>query len=142
MAHTVVIALAGQIRDLEARIGELETEPREPSRGNGAVRRLQTILGIGPITASAPAAAVTDPRQFKSAHQFAAWLGLTPRAESSDGKERMGRISKMGDRYLWRLLVIGMTSQLQAARIAWVIMTREEIYCAPQTRNGANPMTN
>jgi homoserine acetyltransferase len=54
----------------------------------------------------------------------------------------MGRISKMGDRYLRRLLVIGMTSQLQAARIAWVIMTREEIYCAPQTRNGANPMTN
>ena len=135
LAHTVVIALAGQIRDLEARIGELETEPREPSRGNDVVRRLQTILGIGPITASALAATGASSNR-------PAWLGLTPRAESSGGKERMGRISKMGDRYLRRLLVIGMTSQLQAARIAWVIMTREEIYRAPQTRNGANPMTN
>ena len=135
MAHTVVIALAGQIRDLEARIGELETEPRKPSRGNDVVRRLQTILGIGPITASALAATGASSNR-------PAWLGLTPRAESSGGKERMGRISKMGDRYLRRLLVIGMTSQLQAARIAWVIMTREEIYRAPQTRNGANLMTN
>ena len=83
LAHTVVIALAGQIRDLEARIGELETEPREPSRGNGVVRRLQTILGIGPITASAPAATGASSNR-------PAWLGLTPRAESSGGKERMG----------------------------------------------------
>ena len=80
------------------------------------VRRLQTIPGIGPITASALAASVTDPHHYGSARQFAASLGLTPRANSSGGKERLGRISKMGDQYLRRLLVIGMTSQLQAVR--------------------------
>lgn len=164
LACKVVIALAEQIRDLEVRLGELEKELRESSRGNEMVKRLQTVPGIGPITASALAATVTDPHQFRSGRQFAAWLGLTPRANSSGGKERMGRISKMGDQYLRRLLVIGMTSQLQAARrkpdahpwvtgllktkpsklaavamanktarIAWVIMTRDEIYRTPMT---------
>jgi len=106
------------------------------------------------------AASVTDPKRFTSARQFAASLGLTPRADCSGGRERMGRISKMGDRYLRRLLINGMTSQLQAARrkpevypwvagllangkpnklvavamankaarIAWVVMARGEIY--------------
>ncbi len=72
--------------------------------------------GIGYLTASALAASVTDPHRFTSARQFAASLGLTPKADSSAGRDRMGRISKMGDRYLRRLLVIGMTSQLQSAR--------------------------
>jgi transposase len=62
------------------------------------------------------AATVTDPHQFTSGRQFAAWLGLTPRANSSGGKERMGRISKMGDQYLRRLLVNGMTSLSQSVR--------------------------
>jgi transposase len=162
LACKVVIALAEQIRDLELRLGELEKELAASSRGNEMVKRLRTIPGIGPVTASALAATVTDPHQFRSGRQFAAWLGLTPRANSSGGKERKGRISKMGDQYLRRLLVTGMTSQLQAARrkpdahpwitsllrskpsklvavamankaarIAWVIMTREEIYRAP-----------
>jgi transposase len=66
--------------------------------------------GIGPIGATAFAAAVTDPRQFRSGRQLAAWLGLTPLQNSSGGKERLGRISKMGDRYLRRLLIIGATA--------------------------------
>jgi transposase len=113
------------------------------------------------ITVAALAASVTDPHRFTSTRQFGASLGLTPEADSSAGKDRMGRISKMGDRYLRHLLVIGMTSQLQsarrkpeahpwitnllvskpnklvalamankAARIAWVIMTRGEVYRA------------
>ena len=97
-------------------LGELEKDLKASSRDNEVVRRLRTIPGIGPITASALAASVTDPHGFRSARQFAASLGLTPRADSSGGKERMGRISKMGDRYLRCLLVNGMTSQLQAAR--------------------------
>jgi transposase len=97
-------------------IGELEKDLKASSRGNEVVRRLKTIPGIGPITASALAASVTDPYRFGSARQFVASFGLTPRANSSGGKERMGRISKMGDRYLRCLLVNGMTSQLQAAR--------------------------
>ena len=82
-------------------------------RESNVARRLETIPGIGIITASALAATVSDPHQFTSGRQFAAWLGLTPRANSSGGKERMGRISKMGDQYLRRLLVTGMTSQLR-----------------------------
>jgi len=113
LAVTVIVALAEQLRDLQLRIGGLDKDLRTWSRDNEVVKRLQTILGIGIVTASALAATVTDPHQFASARQFAAWLGLTPKANSSGGKERMGRISKMGDRYLRRLLVSGMTSQGQ-----------------------------
>jgi transposase len=147
-ASKVVIILAEQLRDLQVRIGVLEKDLKDWCRGNQAVKR----------------ASVTDPHQFTSGRQFAAWLGLTPRANSSGGKERQGRISKMGDQYLRRLLVNGMTSQLQsvrrhpdshpwtidllhrkpaklvavamankAARVAWVVMTREETYRAPQS---------
>ncbi len=162
LAVKVIVALAEQLGELQARIGNLDKELKAWSRDNAVVKRLQTIPGIGIVTASALAATVADPHQFTSGRQFAAWLGLTPRANSSGGKERMGRISKMGDRYLRRLLVSGMTAQGQsvrrnpeahpwvvgllrrkpaklvavamankAARIAWVIMTREETYHAP-----------
>jgi transposase len=116
LACKVVIALAEQIRALQARIAMLEDEITTWFRGNDLARRLETIPGIGVITASALAVSVTDPHRFRSARQFAASLGLTPKAISSGGKERMGRISKMGDRYLRYLLVSGMTSQLQSAR--------------------------
>ena len=163
LAAKVVITLAEQVRDLQMRIGGLEKDLKTWSRDNEVVKRLQTIPGIGIVTASALAASVTDPQQFTSGRQFAAWLGLTPRANSSGGKERMGRISKMGDRYLRRLLVSGMTSQgrsvrrnpevhpwatdllrrkpaklvavamaNKAARIAWAVMTRDDIYRAPK----------
>ena len=68
--------------------------------------------GVGLLGATAIAATVTDPTQFRSGRQFRPWLGLTPlnNSNSSGGKERLGRISKMGDQYLRRLLVTGMTS--------------------------------
>jgi transposase len=77
------------------------------------VALLQTIPGIGPITASAIAATVGTGQQFGNGHDFAAWLGLTPLNRSSGGKERLGRISKMGDQYIRRLLVIGMMSRMR-----------------------------
>jgi transposase len=116
LAAKVVITLAEQVRDLQVRIGDLEKDLVIRSRDDQVAKRLQTIPGIGIITASALAASVTDPHQFRSGRQFAAWLGLTPRARSSGGKERSGRISKMGDRYLRRLLVSGMTSRLRWLR--------------------------
>ena len=79
-------------------------------------QRLATIPGIGPIGASALAASVTDPGQFRSGREFAAWLGLTPRQNSSGGKERLGRITKMGDRYLRKLLFVGMMSLVRRAK--------------------------
>ena len=76
-------------------------------RSNDVSRRLATIPGIGPITASAIAATVIDASQFSSGRQFAAWLGLVPQQRSSGGKERLGGISKRGDGYLRRLLIHG-----------------------------------
>ncbi len=116
LAAKVVITLAEQLRALQVRIADLETDLVRWSRDDPVVKCLQSIPGIGVITASALAASVSDPQQFTSGRQFAAWLGLTPRAHCSGGKARLGGISKMGDRYLRRLLVNGMTSRLRWIR--------------------------
>jgi len=87
-------------------------------RQSEAARRLATIPGVGPITASALVASVTDPALFRSGRHFAAWLGLVPRQHSTGGKARLGRVSKMGDRYLRKLLVVGMTAVIRTARRA------------------------
>jgi transposase len=79
-------------------------------------QRLATIPGIGPITASALAATITDPDLFSSGRQLAAWLGLVPRQSSSGGKERLGRITKQGDPYIRRLLITGASAVLRYAR--------------------------
>ncbi len=115
LAAKVMLLLAGQLAELQTRIREIEKELMVCFRGNEIARRLETIPGIGLITATALAATVGDPGQFTSGRQFAAWLGLTPLQKSSGGNERLGRISKMGDRYLRRLLVTGQTSRIQAA---------------------------
>ena len=73
-------------------------------RQDDASQRLATIPGVGIITATALSATVTDPTAFRSGREFAAFLGLVPRQNSSGGKERLGRVSKMGDRYLRKLL--------------------------------------
>jgi transposase len=77
---------------------------------------LETIPGVGIITASALVSSVTEPTAFKSARHFAAWLGLVPKQNSSGGKTRLGRITKGGNRYLRQLLVVGATSVLRHAR--------------------------
>jgi len=92
----VVMVLAEQVRQLQIRIGELEKELKRWFRADRVAQDLATIPGIGFITASALSSTVTDPNQFTSSRQFAAWLGLTPRANSSGGKERQGRILKDG----------------------------------------------
>jgi transposase len=115
LAAKVMLLLAGQLAELQTRIREIEKELMVCFRSNEIARRLETIPGIGLITATALAATVGDPGQFTSGRQFAAWLGLTPLQKSSGGNERLGRISKMGDRYLRRLLVTGQTSRIQAA---------------------------
>ena len=99
LACKIVIGLAQQIRELQARIDTLDHDMMIWFRGNELAKRLDSIPGIGVITASALAASVADPHRFGSARQFAASLGLTPKANSSGGRERMGRISKMGDRH-------------------------------------------
>lgn len=84
-------------------------------RADPTCQRLETIPGIGFITATALAATVSDAKVFRSGRQFAAWLGLVPKEHSSGGKQRMG-ISKMGDRYLRHLLVVGATAVVRCTR--------------------------
>lgn len=116
LAAKVIAGLAGQVLDLQAKLRVLERELLGWHRSSDVAKRLTTIPGIGTVCATALAASVTDPQQFRSGRQFAAWLGLTPLQHSSGGKERLGRISKMGDKYLRRLLVVGMTSLVRRAK--------------------------
>ncbi len=116
LAIEVLASLSTQLLACHDRILDFERAINKWHRSNDVSRRLASIPGIGPIGASALAASVTDPHQFKSGRQFAAWLGLTPLQNSSGGKERLGRISKMGDQYLRKLLIIGMTALILAGR--------------------------
>ncbi len=115
-ALRIVERLSHQALDTHAQIREIERDLLAWQRKSEVATRLMTIPGIGTIGATALAASVSDPHQFRSGRQFAAWLGLTPLQQSSGGKERLGRISKMGDRYLRKLLVIGMTAVVRNAK--------------------------
>lgn len=158
LARLALHGLEAQLAAIHDEIDNLERRIIAQHRENEASRRLATIPGIGPITASAMAASAPDPTLFRSSRQFAAWLGLTPRANSSGGKERLGGISKMGDSYLRPLLVVGATAVIRMARqrggtpwlmgllqrkapkaaavalannmarIAWTLMARQESY--------------
>ena len=97
-------------------ISALDEELKAWHASNEASRRLAAIPGIGVITATANAATVTDRDQFRSGRQFAAWLGPTPQQQSTGGKTRLGGISKQGDRYLRRLLVVGATAVMRHAK--------------------------
>ncbi len=116
LAAKVIGALAGQAIEVQGRIRQLERDLLAWYRSNDLARRIATVPGVGLLGATALAATVTDPTHFRSGRQFAAWLGLTPLNNSSGGKERLGRISKMGDQYLRRLLVTGMTSLVRSNR--------------------------
>lgn len=115
-AAKIVATLSRQALDTHVRLRQIDRDLLVWQRGNDVARRLMTIPGIGPVGATALAASVTDPHQFRSGRQFAAWLGLTPLQKSSGGKERLGRITKMGDKYLRKLLIVGMTSLVRRAR--------------------------
>lgn len=106
-----------QLIELGQKIAELDRFILNWCKNDGPAKRLMTIPGIGSLTAAAIAASVGDAREFRSARQFAAWIGLTPRQNSSGGKERLGRISKQGDRTIRRLLVVGATAVVRRARL-------------------------
>ena len=116
LARGSLEVIIGQLESLEDQIGGLERHIHVEHRSNEASRRLQTIPGIGVIGATAIAATVTDPKVFKSGREFAAWIGLVPRQNSTGGMERLGSISKQGDRYLRRQLVVGATAVIRQAR--------------------------
>lgn len=108
--------LAGQIGDATARITALEKRILVWHRSSEASRRLETIPGVGPITASVIVASIGDGTNFLNARQFAAFLGLVPRQNSTGGKTRLGRITKWGDSYIRRLLVVSSCALIRYAR--------------------------
>ncbi len=115
----VRLALAPLVRQIDALDEAIEAIDREleaSARTDETARRLMTIPGIGPVTAMALLATIQDFAVFSSGREFAAFLGLTPREHSSGGKPRLGRITKMGDRYLRKLLVVGACSALGARK--------------------------
>lgn len=115
IAREALASLATQLDNLAGEIRRLERQLMVWHRADETSQRLETIPGVGIITATALAASVPDPSVFKTGRQFAAFLGLVPRQNSSGGKDRLGRISKMGDGYLRRLLVVGATSVIRRA---------------------------
>jgi transposase len=115
-ARASVIVLAAQLQAVQTLIGSIEKRIKTQHRSNEASKRLETIPGIGVIGASAIAATVADPTVFRSGRDFAAWIGLVPRQDSTGGKQKLGPISKQGDRYLRRILVVGAHSVLRRAK--------------------------
>jgi transposase len=95
------------LRNLDEAIGRLERTIAKLAQKDETARRLMSIPGFGPITASAMAATIQDASSFAGPREFAAFLGLTPKQNSSGGKQKLGRISKMGNRNLRKLLVVG-----------------------------------
>jgi transposase len=110
----VIFELCEQLLFLHGKVAHYSHEMIRVAKREERVALLQTIPGVGPITASAIVATIGTGKQFNNGREFAAWLGLTPLNKSSGGKERLGRISKMGDRYIRRLLVLGMMSRMRS----------------------------
>jgi transposase len=115
-ARTALLEMAEQIEKLKARIDALDTKIVASVKADETARRLTTIPGVGPITAATVRVVVQDPASFRSGRDLAAWIGITPRSNSSGGKDRLGRISKRGNKQLRTLLIVGATSVLKQAR--------------------------
>ena len=116
MARLALATLVRRLLELEDELRALDKVLYDWHRKNEASLRLAAIPGIGVITATAIVATVSDAGQFRSGRQFAAWLGLVPKQNSSGDRQRLGGISKQGDRYLRRLLVIGATAVIRHNR--------------------------
>jgi len=125
LARRALLPLIAQLQASETQIEAIDAEILAWHQASEMSRRLATIPGVGPVIASAIAASVPDASAFGTGRQFAAWLGLVPRQNSTGGKPRLGRISKQGDANLRRLLIIGAQSVLRWARPgksnAWII---------------------
>ncbi|MGE5203346.1 MAG: IS110 family transposase [Acidobacteriota bacterium] len=163
LAREVFVRLAEQIESLETQLKSLDRRLTAWHRTNECSRRLAAIPGVGPITATALVMKIHDPGLFRSGRRFAAWVGLTPKDHSTAGRQRLGGITRAGDKTLRRLLVSGAMavirrakpgraspwllgllarkSKMEAAvalankmaRVAWAMMMRGEAYRRPMT---------
>jgi transposase len=114
--RTAVLMLATQLHLVSEQILDLDRKIRASAKATEVGRRLMEVPGVGPLVASALVATIADPKSFKSGRNLAAWIGLVPRQNSSGGKERLGGITKRGDRYLRQLLVVGAFAVIRYAQ--------------------------
>jgi transposase len=117
VARVCLAALGAQLRRFKEQILEFDRLITAWHRSNEMSRRLDEIPGVGPVLATALVASVADPKAFRSGRNFSAWIGLVPKQHSSGGKNRLGSISKQGDRYLRSLFVIGALAVVRYAKI-------------------------
>jgi len=117
IARACVAALGAQLRVLKMQILEFDRRIMAWHRSNAVSKRLDAIPGVGPALATALVASVADPKAFRSGRDFSAWIGLVPRQHSSGGKDKLGGISKQGDRYLRSLFTAGALAVIRYAKI-------------------------
>jgi transposase len=117
LVRSCLAALGSQLLGIKKRILEFDRMILAWHRSNQASKRLNCIPGVGPLLATALVASVGDPKSFRSARNFSAWIGLVPKQHSSGGRERLGSISKQGDRYLRSLFVGGALAVIRYAKL-------------------------
>jgi len=117
IARACLAALGAQLRMLKAQILEFDRMITVWHRSNETSKRLDAIPGVGPALATALVASVPDPKAFRSGRNFSAWIGLVPKQHSSGGKDKLGSISKQGDRYLRSLFTAGALAVIRYAKI-------------------------
>src|SRR3977135_262474 len=116
-ARTCVAALGSQLRILKTQILQFDRMIMAWHRSNETSKRLDQLPGVGPALATALVASVADPKAFRSGRDFSAWVGLVPKQNSSGGREKLGSISKRGDRYLRSLFTAGALAVIRYAKI-------------------------
>jgi transposase len=117
VARMCLAALGGQLCALKAQILEFDRRIIAWHRSNTTSKRLDAIPGVGPALATALVASIADPKAFRSGRDFSAWVGLVPKQSSSGGKDKLGSISKQGDRYLRSLFTAGALAVIRYAKI-------------------------
>jgi transposase len=117
VARACIAALGAQLRVLKVQILEFDRMINAWHRSSETSKRLDEIPGVGPALATALVASVADPKAFRSGRDFSAWIGLVPKQHSSGGKDKLGNISKQGDRYLRSLFTAGALAVIRYAKI-------------------------
>jgi len=147
VVRACLAALGSQLISLKGQILEFDRMILAWHRSNQTSKRLNCIPGVGPLLATALVASVGDPKAFRSGRNFSAWIGLVPKQHSSGGRNKLGSISKQGDRYLRGLFVAGALAVIRyakihgtkyrpwvaalLARMAWALMAKGERYNYP-----------
>jgi len=117
VARACLAALGDQLRVLKAQVLKFDRMITVWHQSNEMSKRLDELPGVGPALATALVASVADPKAFRSGRNFSAWIGLVPKQSSSGGKQRLGSISKQGDRYLRSLFTAGALAVIRYAKI-------------------------